>query len=161
MKQREANELQGKPVFEQLEQRLLLSSVPVIESISSLHDGFRFIAATDLPSVENTYQAQVTGTASSVTFNVGGMELIDSDDSDGWSATFDMTFATTTDQLTVTASGPDGSDVETHSVDILLLPDWFHADDVDFLAFFCAVEIETIVLIAEIHRNNVWYFTIH
>ncbi|HUU85648.1 MAG TPA: Ig-like domain-containing protein, partial [Phycisphaerae bacterium] len=119
----------GWPLFEPLEPRLLLDGAPEILGIQATHPDFRFIAGADLPQVQESFTAQVSGTTSSVRFNVGGMTFLDSNAADGWSATFNMTGATTADPLTVTATGPGGSDVDGLPVDILLMPTWFYSDD--------------------------------
>jgi len=118
--------------LEPLEPRVLLNAAPVITSLWSDHPGFRFIAGDDLPSVQDTFHAEVDGDPTSVVFDIGGMSHEDTVPGDGWSATFDMTAATTTDALSVAATNAFGSDEKTHDVDILLLPEWFHGDDVVF-----------------------------
>jgi len=118
--------------LETLEDRRMLALD--ITNLTADHNDFRFIADDDLPAVWNTYHAEVSGDVASVDFSVGGMQHADTDASDGWSASFDMSQATTTDDLTVSASGPDGSDAETLGVEILLLPNWFHSENTAFTA---------------------------
>ena len=113
-----------------LEDRRLLSVD--ITSVSSEHGDFRFVAGEETPEVRNTFEAETTGDVTSVAFSVGGMSHTDNNSLDGWSANSSMTEASTTDPLTVTASGPSGLDVETLDVDILPLPDWFHDTGSDF-----------------------------
>ena len=115
-------------VVEALEDRRMLSIE--ILGVSSPHDDFRFIAGDDLPSVLNTYTANIDesgGTVSLVEFEMGGQTLTDNDPAGGWTAEFDMTTLTSATDLTVRAyEGAALGDTYLHSVDLLLLPDWFH-----------------------------------
>jgi len=120
--------------LEPLEPRIMLDASPFIQAINADHENFRFLAGDDVDSVLNTYHATVGGDVSAVTFEVGGMTYTDTDGGDGWAATFDMSDASDTNPLEVTAVGtnPTQTDTESYAVDILMLPDWMYDTGVEF-----------------------------
>ena len=122
--------------LEPLEDRRLLS-IDIL-GVSSPHDDFRFIAGDDLPSVLNTYTANIdetAGTVSRVEFEMGGQTLTDNDPAGGWTAEFDMTTLASVTDLTVRAyEGAALGDTFNKNVDLLLLPDWFHDTGGDYSA---------------------------
>ena len=111
--------------MEPLEDRRLLSLS--ILGVTSAHDDFRFVAGTGLPSVLNTYQAQISGgTPTKVDFLLGGQTIEDTDPAGGWTAQFNMSSLTSDTELTVQAYvGTSVVSTCTHNVNLLMLPGWF------------------------------------
>ncbi len=99
-----------------------------ILGVSSAHDDFRFIAGSGIPSVPNTYEAQITGgTPTKVEFLLGGQTLEDADAAGGWTAEFDMSSLNSDTELTVNVyEGTSVVDTLVHNVNLLMLPGWFH-----------------------------------
>ena len=116
--------------------------MPVVQSVSGnrqldplLWDGpMRYVAGPGLPTVNTTFTAQVSGSPASVSFTVGGVTVVDNDPSGGWTAQFNMSQLASPGPLVVVADGV--TDPFSHDVDILMLPDWFQDDEVDYAAAF-------------------------
>ncbi len=113
---------------EPLEDRRLLSIV--INNVWSEYDDFRFIAGDGIPTVENQYEAHISGgTPAYVDFLLGGQERRDTDPADGWTAIFDMSSLTSIGPLEVRAYDASHNVIAeyTHEdVNVLPLPTWFY-----------------------------------
>jgi len=120
------------PLLEPLEPRLLLSAD--IINVSSNLDDFRFVAGPGLPSFYNTYEAAASGAPTSILFQLGGLEVLDTSPADGWQATFDMSSLLTDTNLLVKAyEGAIERDTYVHQVDLIMQPDWMLQANVEVI----------------------------
>jgi len=121
----------GTPVFEALEPRLLLDAA--IIDVSSDLDGFRFVAGQGVPSLWNTYEAEVAGSPTRVEFELGGRMVADAIASDGWSAEFDVSASSASSELRVRVyEGTVERDSLVYPVDVIDVPGWMLEPNVAF-----------------------------
>ncbi|MCD6236862.1 MAG: PKD domain-containing protein, partial [Thermoplasmata archaeon] len=91
-----------------------------IREIKSYYKGF-FFQGIDL---QNTYTAIISGNAEKVEFEMAGEKKIDTDGSDGWTATFNMGYVGSNPTLKVTAYGGGDSDTKTFKPTIVPYVGW-------------------------------------
>ncbi len=111
-------------VAEELERRMMLTTVT---GVSSDLGDIRFLTGNGLAPVTNTFRAQVSGSASRLIFDLGGQTVEDSDGSDGWAASFNMSSLSVDSTLVVTAyQGAAALNSKSAAVRMTALPAWMN-----------------------------------
>ena len=109
-----------------------------VASVSSPQGSKRYVAGAGIPDVFVTYTAQISGPATSVTFSLVGMQYVDTNPADGWSALFNVSqVSSAASKLTVVAAGAGGqSNPYLYNVNLISLPTWFYQDRVTYTPAF-------------------------